>query len=815
MKTSYHIKAFLAGLLLSSSVVPVATAEDIEIYNSLGVAASSSNPNIMFIVDTSGSMSAETKVKEPYDASTAYAGSCESDGIYFVSDGKLPDCATSTDYFNRAALVCDHAVVGYDVFGDKISPPQDGSLLMIGTYSDQLAQYDLIKKKWVLLDTIGTDAERDYMVECFSDSGIHGVGNGAAKYIKDGGTGFTSTVPTDPKIPHLVWSGGAGNLQLFDGNYINYLNDASVPLVDKSRMEQVKSAVEIMVRGNTRVDIGLMQFDQNTWIKGKSNTEGGPVVYPILDVGADRNDFFSRLKNLQPISWTPLSEVYYEALLYYGGKAADYSLSSKPSNQVVSSTMMPGGKLFRSPISSTCDKNYIVFLTDGEPTTDDLSEARKGVLPGFDKTSCSTNITNDVWDDNRDAFNSDDSQIDNCLDELAGWAATKDVADDSLGAALEGEQHIVTHTIGFQLGNAAAVQLLKDTAKKGKGLFKEANSEKELIDIFNLLIASALQVNSTFSSPAVSVNAFNRSTHLDDLYFTLFKPGDGNRWDGNLKKYKLEFEVDKADRDKDGDVTERLPFIADATSTAALPVHAVDDKTGFFSDTATSFWTKNGPDGKEVTLGGAASELTASRKVYTTTGAYTSANGVDVPTTKALTSSANEVATSNASLTEALLGVTGFPDIVSGTPYRETVINWAAGRDAMSQFGVANTFNDARTQMGDPLHAEPALVQYGGTLTDPDLVAYVATNDGYLHAINTKNGVEYFSFIPQELLPELSTEMEDLGGAKTYGLDGSVVAWIEDDSGVKGVIDGSDRVILYVSMRRGGRNIYALDVTDR
>jgi type IV pilus assembly protein PilY1 len=802
MKRIHQVKAVLAGLLLSSSVVPVATAEDIEIYTSLGANGSSSNPNIMFVVDTSGSMGTKSKVKESYDASKSYIGSCDRDGIYFVQDGKIPNCTTSTDYFDRSALACDHAVVGYEAAGNQISPPQDGALLMIGTYSDQLAQYDSAKNKWREL-SIGTSAQRKFTVECFSDSGIHGLTKSGASYIKDGGP-YTSTTPADPKVPHPVWSGGAGNFQLFDGNYINYLSDTTVPIVDKSYLEQVKSAVEIMVRGNTRVDIGLMRFDRNA--------EGGPVIYPIEDVGADRNDFFSRLSNLNDQGYTPLSEVYYEALLYFGGKAADYGNKSNPSNQTGSTYTSGGTKYYESPISSECDKNYIVMLSDGQPKKDDISAARQGKLPGFKVGSCNTNYTASANDDNLNAFNSDTETDDNCMDELAGWAATNDVAENEAKfPAHKGVQHLITHTIGFQLGDPGGIQLMTDTATKGGGDFYEAKSEAELISIFNRIIASALQVNSTFSSPAVSVNAFNRSTHLDDLYFTLFKPADGNHWDGNLKKYKLDFAVDTADKDGDGDTTERLPFIADQNKAAAI-----DDKTGFFSDTSMSFWTTGAADGKEVSLGGGASVFTTSRKVYTVTGAYTETDGVNVPPTKDLTSSVNAVDKSNANLTDAMLGITGYPEIVPGTPYRDTLTNWARGIDALSQFGTANTYTDVRPQMGDPLHAEPALVQYGGTLTNPDLVAYVATNDGYLHAFDTKTGAEIFSFIPQEILPKLVTAMEDLGGSKLYGLDGSVTAWI-NDVGKDGTISAADgdHVYLYVSMRRGGRNIYALDVTER
>ena len=807
MKKFHQIKALIAGLMLSSSVVPVATAEDIEIYTTLGGTGVISNPNIMFVVDTSGSMSTTSPVKPLYDDSitysTAAAGSCVPTGVYFNDTGDMPDCAISTDYFDVSDLDCDHALVGYNADGTLINPGQDGSLLMVGTYSDQLARFDSTVDRWREV-SISAGAT---MVECLSDSGIHGD-NGGKLWIEDSAQAYTGSAPADPDVPHPVWAGGAGHLQLFSGNYINYLNDTTLIETDKSYIDQVKTAVEVMVRGNTQVDIGLMRFDRDA--------EGGPVMYPILDVGADRTDFFSRLKTLDTSGYTPLSEAYYEALLYFGGKATDYGDNSNPSNQVGTTHTVGGVKYYDSPISSSCDKNYIVMLSDGMPRKDDINATRQGVLGGFTVGSCSTDITEDDTDDNRDATISASSTIDNCLDELSGWAATHDVAVDSSITGHDGEQHIITHTIGFNLADVDALQLMKDAADAGGGDAYFATDESTLISIFNRIIANVLKVNSTFSSPAVSVNAFNRSTHLDDLYFTLFKPADGNHWEGNLKKYKLKFAVDTADKDGDGDVTEKLPFVADQND-----AEAVDAFTGFFSSSAQSFWSATA-DGKEVSVGGAVGRLTTTRNVYTFTGTYpatASTTGVYQPSNGTLTDLSNAVDPTNTSLTDALLNITAettaLKEIVSGTPYRETLVNWAAGLDALSQFGSVNTFTDVRPQMGDPLHAEPALVQYGETAGVPDLIAYVATNDGYLHAFDVANGDEQFAFIPQELLPNLKTAMEDAGGRKLYGLDGSVVAWINDADGDGTISGASEHVYLYFGMRRGGNNIYALDVTNK
>ena len=795
MNIKQKIKACFLGIAFSSAIVPVASAEDIEIYTNLDN-ISTNNPHIMFLVDTSGSMGTKSWVKDSYDPSEVYTGSCVSTGVYFVADGKAPDCSVSEDYFDETVNVCGHSLVGYNAAGEIISPRQDGALLLVGQYSDQFAQFDTASNKW-RLPAIQKTSDRNLAIECLSDSGIHGETDSSRKtYIENNASGgWTGSAPGDPDVPHAVWSNGAGNLTLFHGNFLNYLDDDSRPLVERSYLEQVQSAVDTMVRGNTRVNIGLMRFDRRA--------EGGSVVYPILDVGADRNDFFSRLATLDATGFTPLSEAYYESLLYLGGRVADYGESANPSNQVGAAESIGGGnKRYVSPISSTCDKSYVVVLSDGVPKRDYIDSDRRAVLPGFNVGSCNSDEeTADSNDDNRDAFSSATSTVDNCLDELAGWAKENDI-DSGSDNAVEGVQNVTTHTIGFQLDDLSAIQLMNDTAEAGGGEAHYAENERELIEIFNKIIASTLQVNTTFSSPAVSVNAFNRSTHLDDLYFTLFKPTEDAGWLGNLKKYKLAFD------EVDG---EKVAFVADSTGN-----DAIDPDSGFFDDNAMSYWSSQA-DGKEVSDGGAASNLSDSRNVYTFTGSYNTSGSAYVPSDGNLRATSNLLSVSNAAITDDMLGTTGFTEIFTDIPYRTTLLDWSKGLDVFSEYGVIDTTDDARLEVGDPLHAEPALVQYGLDAGNPDLVAYVATNDGYLHAFDVDDGKEIFSFVPQELLPNLSTAMEGVGaGGKLYGLDGNVVAWINDENEDGSINSGDgDHVYLYIGMRRGGNNIYSLDVTNR
>jgi type IV pilus assembly protein PilY1 len=785
----YTLKSAGIGLLISMyGSVPV-MADDIEIYTSLGSGAIAVKPNVLFILDNSGSMSSNTvpNIKQRFNASGSYTGCFDASKVYYSVDGNRPVCG-SADYFALSDLHCDHANDEYNSSGTQIS--SDGPLEVWGTYADQLSQHSSTNV-W------GTITVTNRPVECAQDQGIHGSNANptARRYIVNDATGWQTGATSLP-----VWSGGKNNYTIYHGNYLNYLMDATVPdlATAPTRFAEVVRAINALIDTNTSINVGLLAFDEFTgWPvdSGTTKIDGGAVLFPMEDVNAGRTGFKSALGDINANTGTPLAEAYYEALRYYGGMSVHYGVDSTPPSVAASQS----GGSYISPITNECQKHSIIVLTDGLPSEDNLTTGELGQLPGYTDMSCAVTAARPPADPN-------------CLDELAEWALTHDVLAGS-GPVEKGTQTITTHTVGF--ANASLSDpgtLIVNTAAAGGGQFVTADNADTLRNEISKLFAAELEVNTTFSSPAVSVNAFNRSTHLDDLYFTLFEPANTTHWAGNFKKYKLDFFVDSTDLDSDGDVTERLPFIKDATG-----ANAVDPGTGFFKNQPTpakSFWSATA-DGAEVSAGGAAAELTNSRNVYTFTDTYSNSNGVFTPgaASAALTASSNAVDKTNTAITDVMLDIVGQPDKIAGTPRIETLLDWAAGIDVLDQFGTAGTTTDARLEMGDPLHSEPALVQHG-TETVSNLVAYVATNDGYLHAFDVNNGQELFSFIPQELLPNLNDVMDNSSGIKTYGLDGNVVAWINDADGDGEISGAGEHVYLYIGMRRGGKNIYSLDVTD-
>jgi type IV pilus assembly protein PilY1 len=271
---------------------------------------------------------------------------------------------------------------------------------------------------------------------------------------------------------------------------------------------------------------------------------------------------------------------------------------------------------------------------------------------------------------------------------------------------------------------------------------------------------------------------------------TMFGARGFVHWPGNLKKYKItNFTT----------VVNGVPVIT-PTITDVNGNPAVDAATGFFLDTARSFWS-GVVDGNEVVRGGAANNLPipAARNLYTNNGADNTLSGAS-----------NAIASSNiAAFQNADFGLTG----AAGEPTMDEVIRWMRGEDVRDEDGNAAT--TVRNAMGDPLHSQPAAIVYGGTAQNPDVVVYTATNDGYLHAVNGTTGVELWSFVPKDLLPNMTRlYFNPAAKYKQYGIDGNVVPVVKDENN-NGIVDGNDFVYIIFGKRRGGDNYMAIDVTNK
>jgi type IV pilus assembly protein PilY1 len=229
---------------------------------------------------------------------------------------------------------------------------------------------------------------------------------------------------------------------------------------------------------------------------------------------------------------------------------------------------------------------------------------------------------------------------------------------------------------------------------------------------------------------------------------------------------------------------------------------AVDPDTGFFANSAKNYWSRDTkPDGADVYKGGSANVMPTPglRQLYTNN----SIGDLTTPT--------NQLSVGNLLSFDPLdFGLTG----TTGEPSMTNLIDWARGVDVKDVDNDPDTLT--RYSMGDTLHSQPAAVVYGETNDKPDIVLYAATNDGYLHAIDASTGEEIWSFVPKELLPNLTDLYYNQNvDYKNYGIDGDIVPIVADFDQDGEIDQGTDFVYLVFGMRRGGDNYYLLDVTDR
>src|SRR5947208_13946651 len=160
-------------------------------------------------------------------------------------------------------------------------------------------------------------------------------------------------------------------------------------------------------------------------------------------------------------------------------------------------------------------------------------------------------------------------------------ALAKYMFNTDLFPSMPGQQNVQLYTIGFgdDPGLAVASGWRATAATAGGGQFYQTGDLNGLQTALMNIVSNILKTSTTFTAPTVSVNAFNRTQTLNDLYVSVFQPSLTYHWPGNIKKYSVQNGV-----------------IMDQNSVAA-----VDPTTGFFMKNPQSFASPS-PEGYPLTL---------------------------------------------------------------------------------------------------------------------------------------------------------------------------------------------------------------------
>lgn len=265
---------------------------------------------------------------------------------------------------------------------------------------------------------------------------------------------------------------------------------------------------------------------------------------------------------------------------------------------------------------------------------------------------------------------------------------------------------------------------------------------------------------------SIGLNSLPQLQSQDQLYAAPFEPGQSALWQGNLKRYAVDFKSG-AILDKDGKRATRFKAYVGEV------VHS----------SAHSFWPEpesarsGGPDGDAVLQGGA-------RELWE-------------------------------QHVQKMQRPHLFVERMSANP---------GAKPQLLRLPAQEKSAIAKRGWGAALHSQPLLVNFKrpqqGFAAQGAL--FIGTSTGWLHALSAQSGKPIFSFLPALMRRQAFGSADESARESVYeptqsllyGLDAPWLAWRLDNNN-DGVIEASagDQVMVYGGMRRGGHAYYALDVT--
>jgi type IV pilus assembly protein PilY1 len=552
-----------------------------------------------------------------------------------------------------------------------------------------------------------------------------------------------------------------------------------------------------------RVRFGLMFFNSY----GNSYEDGyrRDGAYLQNDVGALTTSIVTSIENTDPLTWTPLAESLYEATRIFRGERSAYN----------------GGVNYapKDPIQYSCQKNFVLILTDGESTKDENLPgtcfggygSAVSDSSGFNVRTWMNNIASNEGYSSQACTPANSSDGTYYLEGVAYWAHVTDLRSD-----WSGEQSITTYTVFAFDDSPIGRDILQKAAKYGGFDDKNGNDipdlqaewdededgspdtyfeaqegsrlEQALISAINDILKRAS------SGTAVSVLATS-AEGAGSLFQAFFKPivYEGieerkRKWFGYLQGLFLD-PYGNLREDTDGD--HRLVLENDRIITFKI------DSEG---NTVIERWTDTDGDGDADTkfdeISSDSSEFhplweagrilantnPADRNIYT----FVDSN----KNMKADSGEFIEFSTTNASTLRPFLRASNLTEAnniinyIRGTPisgYREREVTvggvsrtWKLGDIVYS----TPTFVGKPSERYDVIYGDESYLEFVNHYKNRDNVVYVGSNDGMLHAFKaglyhdgddpdttdktehgwitgTNLGEEIWAYIPYNLLPHL------------------------------------------------------------
>lgn len=816
-----HLSSWRMTLLLLLGICSVnALAISTDLQNIPLPALSSTPPNIMLMLDTSGSMN-NIVPDTPYNASVTYTN-CPSANI-------LPGGAATLAGLN-----------GNDTLDVRIDS-SDGSVTITvsGNGSGRSGRI------------FGTGTNQI----CFDSTLLYNgrlFANGSS-----GGdrvpSGYLDASYSGNFLNWYFCTGAAPNCNTAD----NFGAGANSKLGTQTRLMITRTAAKNIVDSLDTVRTGLTRYNAS------GNGQGGQLVVSVdLNTATQKTTMKNAIDALTASGATPLAETLSGIGGFFAkrttGDTGGAQLTLHPNNP--SSGMVPStlnqatdtaSNIFTSegtyplvnagsaspPIQAYCQKSFAVLMTDGRPQNDeDISSAlcnylglsngcsAKGQLTGTGNgTGANAGYHVNTTTGSAAKFlhiggtHDYESAGSGYLANVAAALFEMDLRPDlTKPAGFVGKNNILTYAIALADAQAINDPLLQEAAAAGGGLFLTANNSAELVAAFERATDDILAKDGSTAAVAVA-NA--HVTNTDNAsYGTSYNLATAG---GDLVAYPLN--------------TSNAPL-------TGAPIPSGQQVESGAPNIYTPVWDQGCPnpgalvDPLDVTRGvlGCSAQVQldlrtpASRLIFTSNDTATCFNNCGIPfqpTTATGTLGVDKLSTAQQTLLNT-------PTLTDGA----AVINYLRGDTSGD---IAGTYRNRAHILGDAVNAEPAVVREPSfNYTDAGYLAYKlaqlnrariilqATNDGMLHAFNSQTGAEEWAYVPNILISEsrdpnsattslLNTRTRKANFIHYFLVDATPIIGDVDFGNTQGAPSGTDwHTIVVGGLGKGGRGYYALDVTS-
>jgi hypothetical protein len=585
--------------------------------------------------------------------------------------------------------------------------------------------------------------------------------------------------------------------------------------------------IELLDKFRNDAYMGVSTFFRYKWREKKQNkwryystSLGGQIRLSLKDLSTsdkcentinpskctdDLNKMFSIVKAISPVGWTPLSESLDTIYGYYkgsvnssdGNKFYDNSYNAGNSKPRVCSEVDINGKCTDStsvsPLKWWCQKNFVILVTDGAPTSDNFNREK----PNPKEKNPPNNLNNRKyfsyietlknahwkWDNDNDNNNNDVKAVreggySHLLDDIAKYIYDEDMIpndkayfnlDSNYDSNFNKKQNIITYTVGFKTKQT----LLNNTAKNGHGKYFTVDNFTQLRDNLMRAIFDIIQRNYAFTS----FTAPKKIANGEDITFIgSFLPKYDSVWEGHLVAKKL---------------------------TKKWCVYENGNLTNCTYDTKNSCLAAN--PGKQC----------KTKYILSNTPEWDVANNIPDAGNRNLKTlkeslSLIDFKDTNISDLKSLLGV-------STNNEAKHIINFIRGVRGTNDppYKFADIFHSDIQFVGPPLGWKRTIEKNYDTFynkyKDRKRTLFVGTNDGIVHAINAENGKEFWGFVPDEVLPELKNIVNNNNHEETA--DGRMIA---DDifKYNPSTNKNSWETLLVFGLRNGGNAYYGFDISD-